>query len=233
MMMAHYTLDLLFDVQSLRTIVTAQYKITLAKQVNETSPNVVWYAFDPFLANKVQWEEEYGLYAVGNPTMRDGSALSAKSDKFPVCDAAYYVLDSNGIFNGPYTDESAPEKGAYQIENQMPYAEYPSLAFGLEQTANINGVNMAVSPINSALVPSHLDTVFMPHNTLYIWLQNQFNSGTFIAKMNGNATQVNFGVDVNEMSLRYDPNNGRFVPLNDEGKPFNDPNVLFLPMSKD
>ena len=211
--MPEYTLDLAIDTDSLNIIKAAQLKITVAKPVSGSNPNVTWLVFDPFEGNKIQWEENYGIYASPTPIAQNGAVISRLSETpFPANDAAYYSLTSNATFTGPFTGQGAPGIGSYKVDNNMPNTSYPALTFGLQQKASINGRGINPSPLNAAVVPANLDATFTPLTTVYVWLQAQFTSGTVITQVNGNAAIVKFGGSVTQQSLAYNPATGTFVP---------------------
>ena len=211
--MPKYTLDLTIDAKSLEIFKAAQLKITIAKPVGTSSPNVTWLVFDPFEGNKVEWEEQYGIYASPNKVIQNGAVISRLSETdFPANDAAYYSFNSTATFSGPFTDSGAPVTGSYKVVNNMPNTQYPALTFGLEQKASINGNGINPSPLNAAVVPDALSATFTPLTTVYVWLQAQFISGTVITEVNGNAAVVTFGGSVTYKSLKYNPATGTFIP---------------------
>jgi len=211
--MPNYTLDLAIDSDSLKILKAAQLKITIAKPVGGSSPNVTWLVFDPFQGNKVEWEEQYSIYASPNQVIQNGAVITRLSETdFPANDAAYYSFDSTATFQGPFTDSGAPPSGSYKVVNNMPHTQYPALTFGLQQKASINGSGINPSPLNAAVVPAALNATFTPLTTVYVWLQASYTSGTVITQVNGNATIVTFGGSVTEKSLVYNPATGTFIP---------------------
>ncbi|QSJ14060.1 hypothetical protein JYQ62_19055 [Nostoc sp. UHCC 0702] len=211
--MPKYTLDLAIDPKTLEIIKAAQLKITIAKPVGASSPNVTWLVFDPFEGNKVEWEEQYGIYASPTPITQNGAVISRLSETdFPANDAAYYSFNSSATFSGPFTDFGVPGIGSYKVINNMPNTSFPALTFGLEQKASINGNGINPSPLNAAVVLAALNATFTPLTTVYVWLQAQFTSGTVITEVNGNASIITFGGSVTHKSLTYNPATGTFVP---------------------
>jgi hypothetical protein len=211
--MSNYTLDLAIDSASLQIIKAAQLKITISKPVGPSSPNVIWLVFDPFQGNKVEWQEEYRLYASPTPTTQNGAVISRLSETDnPVNDAVYYSFISSATFSGPFTGSGAPGTGSYKVVNNMPNTSYPALTFGLEQKASINGNGINPSPLNAAVVLAALNATFTPLTIVYVWLQAQFTSGSIITEVNGNASIVTFGGSVTSKSLTFNPATGTFVP---------------------
>lgn len=211
--MASYELDLQIDSSSLKTLKAAGLNITIAKPVGGKDPNVAWLVFDPFEGNIVTWDENYSIYASPSPIIQNGATISRLSEtSFPAQDAAYYSFTSSATFSGPFTGTGAPMSGSYAVNNDMPSSQYPSLTFGLQQKASINGTGISESPLNAAVVPAALSVVFTPLTTVYVWLQASFQSGTVITQINGKASVVPFGNGNTKQSLSYDPATGRFVP---------------------
>ncbi|WP_430013551.1 hypothetical protein ACQY1Y_21710 [Microcystis ichthyoblabe FBCC-A1114] len=211
--MPQYTLDLSIDAANLQIMKAAQLKITIAKPVGASSPNVTWLVFDPFQGNKVQWEEQYSIYASPNQVIQNGAVITRLSETdFPANDAAYYSFDSTATFQGPFIDSDAPPRGSYKAINNMPNTQYPALTFGLQQKASINSKGINPSPLNAAVVPAMFPVTFTPLTTVYVWLQASYTSGTVITRVNGNATIVTFGGSVTEKSLVYNPATGTFIP---------------------
>lgn len=216
--MPTYTLDLIVNPADLQILKAAQLKITIAKPVGTAQPNVTWLAIDPFQGNKIEWDEEYSLYASPQQQLVNGAVISRLSEtSFPATDAAYYSFTSNAVFSGPFTGPGSPPRGTYQANNDMPITQYPSLTFGLQQKAAIRGNQIAPSPINAAIVPAGFPVQFTPLTTVYIWLQASFTSGTVITQITGRSTQVTFGGTVQSQTLIYDPASGRFVPAAPQG----------------
>lgn len=213
-----YTLDLIIDPESLKIIKGAQLNLTLAKPVGGGNPDVAWLVFDPFPGNKVEWTENFGIYASPNQVIQNGAVISRLSEKFPAQDAAYYSFDSTATFGGPFTGTGAPGVGQFKVNNNMPNTSYKALTFGLEQKASINGQGISASPINAALVPAAYPVTFTPLTTVYVWLQAEFTSGTVITSINGKATAVTFGGPITSQALSYDATTGKFVPSSADGK---------------
>ena len=104
-----------------------------------------------------------------------------------------------------------PGKGVFAVENQMPYAQYPALTFGLEQKATVQGKNIDPSPINAAIVPANFDVTFQPIVTVFVWLQAKFTQGTVITEVFDNWVPVQFTGSTTKQTLKYEPNAGKFV----------------------
>ncbi len=119
----NYTLDLTIDSESLRIIKAAQLNVTIAKPVGGGNPNVAWLVFDPYQGNKIEWTEEFGIYASPAQIIENGAVISRMSEQFPANDAAYYSFDSSATFTGPFTGSGSPGQGQFKINNNMPSQE--------------------------------------------------------------------------------------------------------------
>lgn len=225
-----YTLDLLIDPESLEILRAAQMKITVAKPVGGETPNVTWLVFDPFQGNTVKWTETFGMYA--SPTLMDqnGAVIRRMSEIFPANDAAYYSFDTSATFKGPFTGPGSPGPGTFKVDNDMPVNQYPFLTFGLMQSATLNGGPIKPSPLNAALVPAAISASFTPITTVYVWLQGQFQSGSVLTEINGDATVVEYSGETKNQSLKYQKETGKFIPADSTGNeiPWEDaPHVSF------
>jgi hypothetical protein len=198
-----YTLKLKIDALSLKIIKAVKLKITLAKPRGWGGHDVIWLVFDPYQENTVRFTDEYGLYASTNQSSQDGVVISKMSDIFPAQDAASYSFDYSGTFKGPFKD-GGPPPGQYRIDNHMPSSLYQKLTFGLEQKACINGFDVDALPINAVIVPEAVSIMFAPLNTVLVWLQFLFPSGTIITD-NVEATSVTFGGGIWSQTLTYNP----------------------------
>lgn len=228
--MPDYTLQLLIDDQDLITLKAAQLNIILAKPVGSASsmPNVIWQSFDPFIDNTVSWTENYGIYA-SNTVVQNGAAITKLSSVNPAQDGSYYSFASSATFNGPFRDQGAPDTGTYQVNNDMPAAQYPSLVFGLLQSATINNVVTPSRPLNAQVVPAAFFADFTPLTTVYAWLQASILSETVITQVTSRSTKVTFGGSVNSQVLKYDRKAGMFLPYIPETNSFTEvPHVRLL-----
>ncbi|OJJ20591.1 hypothetical protein BKI52_19245 [marine bacterium AO1-C] len=206
----NYELDIIIGDEELPILRAAGLNITIAKPVGDQPPSAIWLTFDPFEANKVQWVENYGIYASNQSNMGHGTVISKISDVFPATDGTNYTFDSSATFNVAKSGQK-PGKGVFAVENQMPYAQYPALTFGLEQKATVQGKNIDPSPINAAIVPANFDVTFQPIVTVFVWLQAKFTQGTVITEVFDNWVPVQFTGSTTKQTLKYEPNAGKFV----------------------
>jgi len=210
--MQTYLLELLIDAEDLETIKSVDQHIILAKPVADTYiPNVVWQSFDPQQENLVTWFEEYGIYA-SSTNLRHGSRiLKTNSMPYPAQDEAYYTFGTDANFHGPYQGPGAPGQNQYTVINEVPSAHYPSLVFGLVQSAVVNDMPANVRPLNAESVAARQQTTFTPLNSVYVWLQSALASGTVVTQIPRNAAIITFSKSDNAQTLKYDAKQGMFI----------------------
>lgn len=209
--MPNYRLQLLIDNDVLPIIKGAGQRITLAKPVSSGSPNVIWLSIDPFSSTEVSWEEQYGIYASTTAIQQGAEITKLSETDFPAQDGAYYALNWAAVFNGPFPGEKVP-RGSFGAQNDVPFNQYPSLTFGLTQNALINQKAADRKPISATPVLATQFAAMTPFTNVYIWLQSTFASETIITTITGQHTVAKFGGDVNNITLKYEPSLGVFVP---------------------
>lgn len=210
--MPNYSLTLNIDPTDLNVIKAAGQRLTLAKPVGSGDPNVVWLSIDPFQSTTVEWTEEYWIYA-STTEVAQGNNISKLSEVTPgpALDAGYYPFTPAATF-GVFQNSPAIPSGTFAAENMMPYTQYPALTFGLSQSAMVSKKKAERKPISAQSVLSQQQIQMTPFTNIYVWLQSQFASETIITKIVGNNAVARFGGGVNDITLKYDPNRGVFVP---------------------
>ncbi|WP_435103596.1 hypothetical protein [Arhodomonas sp. AD133] len=209
--MVDYSLQLLFDKKALREVKDAKQRIMLAKPVNGESPNVIWLSIDPFQSTEVTWSEEYGIYA-SNAAFKHGANIVKISETgVPAQDGAFYTLTPETVFEGPVSDGSVP-RGTFAAHNHVPFNADPSLTFGLTQSALINQEPAERKPISATPVLATQSVTMTPFTYVYVWLQSEFRSETIISRIFGTHTVAKFGGGVNDITLQYNAQLGKFTP---------------------
>lgn len=216
--MPDQSLTLLIDPTDLTVIKTAQQRIALGKTVNGNPVNIIWLSVDPLASNIISWPAEYGLYASASP-LKDGSPILKLAEAGPpVQNSAYYTFTPAGLFNGPHTGSAAPPASSYAVQNDMPYASYPSLVFGLTQSALVNQRPVDRKPLSATILLATQYLKMTPSADLYVWLQGDFASETIITTALGKSTKVTFSPTVTSVTLKYNPHLGLFTPSDAQGK---------------
>ena len=129
----------------------------------------------------------------------------------PALDAGYYPFTPAATF-GVFQNDPGVNSGTFAAVNNMPYAQYAALTFGLSQSAMVNKTLAERKPISAQLVPSQNQIQMTPFTTVYVWLQSQFASETIITKITSNTAITKFGGGVSDITLKYDPTRGVFLP---------------------
>lgn len=215
--MPDYSVKFLIDSTDLTYIKAAQQRITVAKPVNGGSPNVIWLSIDPFQSTDVSWSEEYGIYA-STTAISNGAEISKLSQTDEVAVAgAYYTLTTATVFNGPFTGKNVPA-GSFGVQNDVPNSSYPVLTFGLTQSALVNQKPTERKPLSATPVLATQFAEMTPYTIVYAWLQSQFKSETIITTITGKSAKITLGGTVNNVTLKYNPELGMFVPVSSQGK---------------
>ncbi len=94
--------------QDLQTLKTNGYNICFAKKVEPHSYNVIWQAYDYYLAeNKMSWCSIYSLF--GSFYFQDGEQVAVATNEIQIAPGEEGTLEGSGVLSGPVTG-SLPEK---------------------------------------------------------------------------------------------------------------------------
>ncbi|OKH87813.1 hypothetical protein [Thalassospira sp. TSL5-1] len=206
-----FTLTLNFDPKDLEVINGAQQKVALAKPVSNSSANVIWVAFDPFESNSIQWSEEYWIYASTASAGKNGEKITKLSEvqPGPAMTGSIYTFGQTATFGEPVKNPTIGS-GTFAAQNDMPYDKYPSLTFGLSQTAQVNQQIQDRKPISATSVLATQQIQATPYTYVYIWLEGHFESSTIVTDVTGKQTVAKFGGGVTEIDMSYDGKSGLF-----------------------
>jgi hypothetical protein len=207
--MANYQLILNIDPEVIPILRDSGQKIVIARSVSGTT-ELAWVAFNPLPSNKVQWNDQYALYA-SSTMLRSGAEIVVLAESgFPVLSGASYTFDASMKFSAPDTGRAPP--GSYAIQNATPFTSYPVLTFGLAQAATINGAATRPLPQSAILVLSNTTASFTSMNEVKVWLQSSIRNSTVATPISFPSARVNFDGGVVSAALRYDRRVGVFVP---------------------
>ncbi|PKR54099.1 hypothetical protein [Thalassospira marina] len=206
-----FTLTLNIDPKDLDVINGAQQKVALAKPVGNSAANVIWVAFDPFESNTIQWSEEYWIYASTASTGVNGEKITKLSEvqPGPAMTGSVYTFGQTATFGEPVKNP-AIGSGTFAAQNDMPYDKYPSLTFGLSQTAMVNQKIQDRKPISATSVLATQQIQATPFTHVYIWLEGHFESSTIVTDVTGKQSVAKFGGSVTEIEMSYDGKSGLF-----------------------
>lgn len=208
--MLQFTLNASFSETDLNNIHNTNSSVIVAKPADGDEPNVAWLSFRPFPDNQIVWEEQYGIYA-SNTELQHGAELTQlASTGVPAADDKIYRLLPSGHFGPP---EGVGTKNAFTAINEYNNLPAPaSLVFGLYQDASVNGVDIIGNAVSAAPVLFNSTSVMTPFTTVYIWIQSEVQSNTVVTTITSPLTAVTFGGDVSEITLKYNPLGGNFIP---------------------
>jgi hypothetical protein len=194
----------------------AQQNIIIAKPVGGGSPNVAWLTVDPFSENTIKWTEVYGLYA-SHSSVSAGAVIN-KISTVPVAqDGNTYPFQATNTFGLPSSTVPVPN-GTFAIENKNDNPLYPSLTFGLAQSATAGPTQVTNAPISAASVPSMQTVTLTPLTSVWVWLQSDLVSGTVITQVTSKQAIATFGEGVGTINLKYSKSKGYFVPATPSGE---------------
>ena len=210
----NYQLNIYIDIDSLRAIQRAKYWITLARKMQQGNTNMIWLSVDPFEFTHISMEDEFGLYGAPLEALKPGTRISTFSSLSLAVPSKEYIFSDNA-FLGPFPNTlvSPPNPYTFSLKNESPLNKYPILAFGLSQSAIINGGPLLNYKIGANLIPSFQNFAFLPSSDLYLWLQGDFSSGTLISGIPEQAILVSFSDEQAEKYVEYNPNTGRFFEV--------------------
>lgn len=167
--------------------------------------DVAWLTFDPMMGNNVSWNEEYEIYASATE-MTGGATIKKSSYHAAMCGIRKYIFNTSGYFDEVSCTEDI--KNAYYMENM--YEKNQIMTFGLAQSANVNGKEKTLNPINAMPVAYNNRAHFIPIVRIKIFLAAQANDGKVISVSQSRTLTVDFTEQL-ERSVRYDQAAGAFV----------------------
>lgn len=204
--MPSYQLNIDFDPSDLATIYKANERVVITKQVSPNSTPVAWIAFDPFINNTIQWEDNYALYA-STSSVQNGTTITKLSEVAAAPQVNYDFC--NGAFNYPINMPSLP-MNTYSLKNLYPSDKLKGITFGLTQDITLNGEAMVNNPINAQYVPSHHSAQFTPYEIINVYLDYATNSGMVVTNVFSSTRQLKFGGNSVNQTIVYNSATGDF-----------------------
>lgn len=205
--MPEYTIELSLTPKQLEMFYPNS-KLIIAKPNQGESPVVAWQAFHPFEKNTVTWKEEYGIYVSSRSVTHGATLTRMSSTHVPALEQRMYTLEEDAVFSEP-AEESTGKAGSFSVENK--YGELQALTFGLFQDAVVNGKLVPGNAVSATSVP-HANTITMiPHTTVFAWIESDVASNTVVTEVNSHQTEGTFGGGVQQISLAYDDESGKFI----------------------
>jgi len=196
--------------ESLPIIRAAQLRIVLGRSATGTElSRVVWMSVDPFELNTVTWGTAYGLYAsITEPVT--GATVTVVSRE-EIADPGFsYTYTSSAVFMGPQTG-NVPA-GNVGVLNQMPASSYPSMLFGLDQGATVQGNPVAARVASAETVLATFPKNLPPLPFVFVWLVEALGGGMIWNPDPSKAAVADYSRGAREVTLVYNAEKGVFVP---------------------
>jgi hypothetical protein len=214
--MAAYTLETSIAAQDLSSFYAVGANVVVAKSsMDGGPPNVAWVACRPSQKNTMKWVEEYGIYA-STASLVNGALLTPMSSlEVPAQDGKTYPFTPDGEFGTPTQDD---RPGSFYVFNTYT-STTGDLAFGLSQSAIVNGQAVRPNAISAATVPYNGTAQMTPLSTIYLWIQSRVLSNSVVTPVTSPMTKLIFGGGVTSVSLAYDSQQGVFVPRTNAALP--------------
>jgi hypothetical protein len=207
--MPTYNLSTTFSNADLERFYATGTNVVVAKPTEGGQPNVAWVVYRPLPLNKINWEEEYGIYAT-NSELQNGATLTQVSQTpYPAIFEKSYTLSPAGVMVGP-NDGGTPN--AYTAVNEFNNLPKGYMVIGLYQAANVDGKAIKGNAVSAAPVIYQSTATMTPFNTVYLWTQSQVKGNTVITTVTSPMTKVVLGGGVSSVALQYDSSTGKFIP---------------------
>lgn len=206
--MPTFTLNTTFTQADLTRFLSSGSNVVLAKPNGGGAPNVAWIVYRPLIANRITWEEKYGIYASNSDVVNGAVLAQMSASEFPARDGKLYTLNSAGFFGPPSSGGTNGSFSAVNAYNNLPKGY---LTFGLFQDASVNGQIATGNAVSAAPVIYNSTAVITSFTTIYLWIQSQVKSNTVVTNVTSPMTEVRFGGPITEVSLAYDAATGTFI----------------------
>lgn len=219
--MSTFNLKVAFTNSQLEVLYATGTNVIVAKPTSDGTPNVAWQVFKPLQANQISWEELYGIYASTSAIVNGATLSQLSSVPIPAAENKLYTLEDSGVITGP---SSGGYPNAFTLNNKYSNKDY--MTVGLYQDANVNGTDIIGNATSAAPVLLQSTAVMTPFTTVYIWLQSQVRSNSVITNVTSPMTQLKFGGGVDDISVAYDSESGKFLPTGNTAKLFTSFDVI-------
>lgn len=188
------TVSILIDLEDLKNLKSANYRLCFAKKVGDADYNVVWQSYSLYLAtNDFSWTPQYQLF--GTNIFQDNIKVRVATNLQRIGLGETSVLDSNGILGNP---SSGGPKISLSMDN-----EYGSIRPGVNQlSTGIDGSQVS-TPIYVAPQPIVKGTVSLtPVEKVMVWFEQDIETSTMFS----NARALSVEIDLtftNEATRLY------------------------------
>lgn len=160
----------------------ANYRLCFAKKVGEAAYNVVWQAYDSYLANNTfSWTPQYELF--GSNTFEANIKVFVSTNKVRIGLGETSVLDTAGTLGQPFTDGPAT---SFTMEN-----EYGPIHPGVNQLSTSTMGKTESTPIYVAENQIVLGaTVLTPVEKVLVWFEQEIQTSTMFSTSRSKAVEV-------------------------------------------
>jgi len=205
--MPNYTLKIGLLNQQLDNLEACNASIIIAKpSEGGEGPNVAWQTIKPLENNTLRWTEDYGIYVSNTELVHGANLDQLSSTSIPAGSDMLYTIKPSGAISGP-----APGGAEYSYALLNSYDKKSYMTVGLFQDANVNGTDIIGNATSAVPVLLANTAVMTPYTTVYIWVQSQVVSNTVVTTVTSPMTELKFGAEVQDISVVYDSNSGRFI----------------------
>ena len=206
--MSSFRLNINFTMEQLQQIKASKKEVVLSKiNKGQLHPSLVWLSFSPMLNNKIDWDENYHIYA-SNSSLKTGTVLN----KCSVTTKA--ALENHTYILGPNCTISEPTKegagSGYKVIHQDQQTRV--MVVGLTQDINFNGTANEASIVLATPMTYNSHVLFNPDIKIYIGVREKVASGMVISpEDNPNPlTEVHFSLDKRTLTVDYNSDTLQF-----------------------
>lgn len=158
------------------------YMLCFAKKVGDNAYNVVWQAYDKYLANNVfSWTPLYQLF--GTNTFQTNITVTASTNVVTIGLGESSTLDANGTLSTPVS--GGPSTGITMIN------DYGNIHPGVNQLSTGIDGSVTSTPIYVAQKSSIIGTTTLtPVEKVLVWFQQDIVTSTMFSNVIGTPVEI-------------------------------------------
>lgn len=190
---AQKTVDILIDLEDLKTLKASSYKLCFAKKVGNEAYNVVWQSYGDYLANnEFSWTPSYQLF--GSNTFVSNLTVKVATNKVDIGLGEQSTLDPAGVLSPPSTGGSPT--AITMINN------YGKIHPGVNQlSTGINGEQVS-TPIYVATNPIVLGNAELtPVEKVLVWFEQNITTSTMFSTARSKSVEIDLTTTNNATRL--------------------------------
>jgi hypothetical protein len=184
----------------IKPYISAKRAVAPPATTSNDGPYLTWLALQPLQENKILWTSDYAVYATAT-AISAGNVIAVNASA-PAQIGLLYSF-ANGHFSASASVEMAQY---YNIEN----AQTTSMNFGLAQSATANGTTINTAPINCVNILYNQQGNFQTSETVFIFLSNTDQNGSFIPRIPTTALQVIFNAQTTSANVGFNGSTNSF-----------------------